>query len=360
MTLKSLFKKFTGKAEKPVSNDADLLEEALTPPAAPAPEAPQPAIETTVEVPENPTADAGAIRDALDEMGTRLINAGDDALMDYGMRLQSMREYVSSSPCRFPGYDDVIVQAVNEFEHVCDGCKPEAIKEMLGKLEKALQARTTALADTNRFVLTMEMHYYSMKLIELQGKLNYSTRSLAADQKTIRTYENDLVSEEIIDTLQAQIRATRREQKIINENIVLCMESLRSAVHELNRNGPVRPMDASRALQRMHSSIEEINAAYEQELRNKVSYAAKLDALLEGEAMTTARETAVNNQLAEQRRQRAQLTRKLDNHAAVETSAVPAAEETPAAPAAESEVAQSEPAVETAYVFESLEPVEML
>lgn len=355
MTLKSLFKKFTGKAEKPVSNDADLLEEALTPPAAPAPAAPAPTIETTVEVPENPTADAGAIRDALDEMGTRLINAGDDALMDYGMQLQSMRECVSSAPCCFPGYDDVIVQAVNEFEHICDGCKPEAIREMLGKLEKALQARTAVLADTNRFVLTMEMHYYSMKLIELQGKLNYSTRSLAADQKTIRAYENDLVSEEIIDTLQTQIRATRREQKIINENIVLCMESLRSAVHELNRNGPVRPLDASRALQRMHRSIEEINAAYEQELRNKVSYAAKLDALLEGEAMTAARETAVNNQLAEQRRQRAQLTQKLDVYAAA-----PVAEATPAAPAEESTPAESEPIVETAYVFESLEPVEML
>lgn len=323
------------------------------PQPAPQPVTPEPAPVAAPAAPVPDPAGSESIRKALDTMSQKLIGCPDQLMITTGMRLQELMREVDDAPCTFDGFDGMIAAAVKQMEHLCQTCKPEQIASHLAKLEAAIAARSNTEENTDKFAPTMQTHYYSVMLIELQGRLNAMLQSIASKQEFIDnvktlTLEEQMAYQETVMAFTMSINSSQLALMALRKQIAVCRGGLETAIDQLNYDGPLQTLDIATVLAPIYQQNEQFQKQLEEMNRSanafQVMHAAKVEEQMRSVALAAAAKKQQAQQIAQSQlltdsitQQIAQMTGKAmapaAPQAAPQQQAAPVQMAAPAAPA---------------------------
>lgn len=323
------------------------------PQAQPAPQPEQPVQPAPQPTPVPAPAGSESIRKAMDTMSQKLISSPDQLMITTGMRLQELMREVDDAPCSFDGFDGMIAASVKQMEHLCQTCKPEQIASHLAKLEAAIAARSNTEENTDKFAPTMQTHYYSVMLIELQGRLNAMLQSIASKQEFIDnvktlTLEEQMAYQETVMAFTMSINSSQLALMALRKQIAVCQGGLKVAIDQLNYDGPVQTLDIATVLAPIYQQNEQFQKQLEEMNRSanafQVMHAAKAEEQMRAVALAAAAKKQQAQQIAQSQmltdsitQQIAQMTGKAMAPAAPQAApvqeSVPAQEIKPEAPA---------------------------
>ena len=295
----------------PWSKKKEEAPQTAAPAPAPAPEAaPVPAPAPAPAV--NPAL-SDSIRDALEVAANDFINTPADAAhqeekMALGMRLQDLKRTVDDAPCTFPGYDEIIVSAVQQLDAIARNSTPAQLEEHFAKLSAAIAARSNTEQNTPKFTPTMETHYYSVMLIDLQGRLNAllegKRRKEDFIQRTRTMPPNERIGyRETIQAFTMELEDTELALMNLYKQIALCQGGLEEAQTSLLYSGPMTALDPTAVLSGIYKRSKSFRAEYEAMERNANKYQIMHQAEVEEQLIAVHRFAAAReetNRIAEE------------------------------------------------------------
>lgn len=320
---------------------APVVQPAAVPQPVPAP-APRPA---------QPQVTGRDICSALDTVAQKIIamnfedSSRQEVVQMLGQSLQDVgREYIDETPCTYEGFDALIVTTIREFPNLCKGCRPRELEQMLSSLSAAIQARTIPDNGTSQHSYFMQSHYYTLKLIELQGRM-ITNRSLLMDIdnqiKEMKASDN-MADETALPIVRMQRKNVDAMLEQIDSEITACKLNLKDAQRKMDANEPMGHVSLTEILKKIAAENEKFARMRSEWLRELNDQSVEVSALLEDERERHALEEAARESIRSLHKAQAKVQAELGlmdaEEAEEEQTAQPAAQQaeepafTPAAP----------------------------
>lgn len=297
--LKNLFKKKEAAAPQPEPQ-----------PEAQQPAPPQPVAAPAVKASQKPALTGRDVRRQLDAVSQALIamDFGDPSrsrvVQQIGQSLQDLgRDFADDGPCPFKGFDTLLVSALRELPTLCRACTPEQLNDMFGKLAEAIRTRTIPAEENDSFAVTMEVQYYTVKLIELQGRIISIDINIAQTEKDIKQImasESD-AAPEILTTLRIYKKKETESRTELAADIDGCRLQLTRAIKKQNANEPVEHIDLEKVIEGISEDIDRLSVAHEERMHEINNMSVRVNMMLDEEKHRHSLELAAQEVLAENR-----------------------------------------------------------
>lgn len=269
----------------------------------PAPQAEQPA-----PAPAPVLSGGEVIRKTIDTMSQRLIASPDQQFVTAGMRLQELMREVDDASCAYEGFDEIIAGAIRQMEHLCQTCTAEQISGHISKIEAAIAARGNTEQNTDKFAPTMQTHYYSVMLVELQGRMNAMLQSIASKQRFIDNVkvlpmEEQLANQETVMAFTTSISSTQLALMAMRKQIAVCRGGLETARDQLAYDGPLPVLDISAVLGPIYQQGAQFQRMIEDMNRSanafQVMHAGQVEEQMRAVALAAAAKKQQEQQIAQ-------------------------------------------------------------
>lgn len=168
-------------------------------------------------------------------------------VQNLAMRLQDIRsEYIAVERCPFDDFDRLIVSTLRVVPNLCQNALPQQIEDMANDLHNAIKAHSLPAEDVARYVLGMEVQYYTIMLIELEGK-KAETQLVLKDVEveyaklTAQSATNPAALQFMLE-LNPKKAAVEQNVKDYDDQILGCRVALMNAKQAYNATGPATEM----------------------------------------------------------------------------------------------------------------------
>ena len=220
-----------------------------TPDPVPTPE-PVPAPPVITPAPVVNVAASDKIRVAMDAAMQALVASPEAGAQAIGARLMNLKFAIMDEPSSFKGFDDTIVRAVGQIECYCSSCNGNytEINMLMDKLEAAVAARNLSEATTERFVPTMQTHFYQLMLMDLGGRLKKLDASIAEKSAWLAHVQTLPMNEQAAHmqammTCNGFLTSAQMQRQALNTQISTYQFGLMNAQNMLSYDGALPEFD---------------------------------------------------------------------------------------------------------------------